>query len=59
MLRSGACWVAADDRDELQAELAELRDPAPAVPFKDLQRVIGHELGDQTATLFAQSPQLS
>ena len=43
----------ADDRDELQAKLAELRDSAPPVPFKEMQRVIEHELGDRIANLFA------
>jgi predicted unusual protein kinase regulating ubiquinone biosynthesis (AarF/ABC1/UbiB family) len=43
----------ADDRDEFQAKLAELRDSAPQVPFKDMQKVIESELGDRTANLFA------
>ena len=43
----------ADDRDELQAKLAELRDSAPPVPFKDMQRVLEHDLGDRITNLFA------
>jgi predicted unusual protein kinase regulating ubiquinone biosynthesis (AarF/ABC1/UbiB family) len=42
----------AEQRDEFQAKLAELRDSAPHVPFKDMQRVIEHELGDRIANLF-------
>jgi len=44
----------ADDRDELQAKLAELRDLAPPVPFRDMQRVLEHELGDRITNLFAE-----
>jgi len=43
----------ADDRDELQAKLAELRDSAPPVPSKDMQRVLEHDLGDRITNLFA------
>jgi predicted unusual protein kinase regulating ubiquinone biosynthesis (AarF/ABC1/UbiB family) len=43
----------ADERDEIQAKLAELRDSAPQVPFKDMQTVIEHELGDRIENLFA------
>jgi predicted unusual protein kinase regulating ubiquinone biosynthesis (AarF/ABC1/UbiB family) len=43
----------ADERDEFQAKLAGLRDSAPRVSFKDMQKVIEHELGDRIANLFA------
>jgi predicted unusual protein kinase regulating ubiquinone biosynthesis (AarF/ABC1/UbiB family) len=42
-----------DERGAVQAKLAELRDSAPEVPFKDMRKVIEHELGDRIANLFA------
>src|SRR4029077_15344677 len=43
-----------DEVDALQAKLAELQDSTPAVPFKDMRKVIEHELGDRIANLFAE-----
>jgi len=40
-------------RDEVQAKLAELHDSAPKAPFKDMQKVIEHDLGDRISNLFA------
>ena len=42
----------AEERDEFQAKLGELRDSAPRVRFKDMQKVIERELGDRIANLF-------
>src|SRR5205807_3871459 len=42
-----------DGRDEFQAKLAELHDSAPKVSFKDMQKVIEHDLGDRISNLFA------
>jgi len=43
-----------DERDELQAKLAELRDSSPQVPFKDMRKVIEHDLEDRIANVFAE-----
>jgi predicted unusual protein kinase regulating ubiquinone biosynthesis (AarF/ABC1/UbiB family) len=43
-----------DQRDELQAKLAELRDSSPQVPFNDMRKVIEHDLEDRIANLFAE-----
>ena len=43
-----------DERGELQAKLAELRDTSPEVPFQEMRKVIEHELGDRIANLFAE-----
>src|SRR5207253_3528828 len=40
-----------DERDELQAKLAELRDSSAQVPFNDMRKVIEHDLGDHIANL--------
>jgi predicted unusual protein kinase regulating ubiquinone biosynthesis (AarF/ABC1/UbiB family) len=42
-----------DGRNEFQAKLAELHDSAPRVSFKDMQKVIEHDLGDRISNLFA------
>jgi predicted unusual protein kinase regulating ubiquinone biosynthesis (AarF/ABC1/UbiB family) len=41
-------------RLEFQAKLAQLHDSAPKAPFKDMQKVIEHELGDRISNLFAE-----
>jgi predicted unusual protein kinase regulating ubiquinone biosynthesis (AarF/ABC1/UbiB family) len=43
----------ADGRDEFQARLAQLHDSAPKASFKDMQKVIEHDLGDRVCNLFA------
>jgi predicted unusual protein kinase regulating ubiquinone biosynthesis (AarF/ABC1/UbiB family) len=43
-----------DDAGAVQAKLAELQRSAPQVPFKDMGKVIEHELGDRIANLFAE-----
>lgn len=43
----------ADELDDFQSRLADLRDSAPQVPFKDMQKVIERDLGDRIAELFA------
>jgi predicted unusual protein kinase regulating ubiquinone biosynthesis (AarF/ABC1/UbiB family) len=41
-------------REEFQAKLARLQSMAPSVPFKDMRRVIEHDLGDKLSNLFAE-----
>jgi predicted unusual protein kinase regulating ubiquinone biosynthesis (AarF/ABC1/UbiB family) len=43
-----------DERGELQAKLAELRDSSVQVPFKDMRKVIEQDLEDRVANLFAE-----
>jgi predicted unusual protein kinase regulating ubiquinone biosynthesis (AarF/ABC1/UbiB family) len=40
-------------QERIQAKLAELRDSAPRVPFKDMRKVITQELGDPLEEVFA------
>ena len=40
-------------QERIQAKLAELRDSAPRVPFKDMRKVITQELGDPLDEVFA------
>jgi len=40
-------------QERIQAKLAELRDSAPRVPFRDMRRVIEQELGDPLDEVFA------
>ena len=40
-------------QERIQAKLAELRDSAPRVPFKDMRKVITQELGDPLDAVFA------
>lgn len=42
-----------DERQEFQATLAQLHDSAPKTSFKDMQKVIEHDLGDRICNLFA------
>jgi predicted unusual protein kinase regulating ubiquinone biosynthesis (AarF/ABC1/UbiB family) len=42
----------ADARDGFQAKLATLRDSAPRVPFKEMQKVIEQDLGDPLSHVF-------
>ncbi len=42
-----------DARDEFQAKLAQLHDSVPKASFKDMQKVIEHDLGDRIGNLFA------
>src|SRR5215212_9651969 len=39
--------------DRFQQKLAELRDAAPVVPFKDMRKVVEQDLGEKLADLFA------
>jgi predicted unusual protein kinase regulating ubiquinone biosynthesis (AarF/ABC1/UbiB family) len=39
-------------RDEFQRKLAELRDAAPTVTFKDMRKVIEEELGEKLSNVF-------
>jgi predicted unusual protein kinase regulating ubiquinone biosynthesis (AarF/ABC1/UbiB family) len=43
-----------DERGSLQARLAELQDSSPRVPFKEMRKVIEHELEDRIDNLFAE-----
>lgn len=43
-----------DERDGLQAKLAELRNSAPRAPFRDMKKVIEQDLGDRVSNLFAE-----
>ncbi|HEY3946253.1 MAG TPA: AarF/ABC1/UbiB kinase family protein [Solirubrobacteraceae bacterium] len=43
----------ADELDDVQTKLAELRNSAPQVPFKEMQKVVEHDLGERIADLFA------
>jgi len=45
--------VPEEHREEFQAKLAELRDAAPKVAFKDMRKVIEQELDDEIGELFA------
>jgi predicted unusual protein kinase regulating ubiquinone biosynthesis (AarF/ABC1/UbiB family) len=45
--------VPEEHREEFQAKLAALRDAAPKVSFKDMRRVIEHELDDDLREVFA------
>jgi predicted unusual protein kinase regulating ubiquinone biosynthesis (AarF/ABC1/UbiB family) len=42
-----------DERDELQAKLAELRDNVPPVPFSKLERLMRHEYGGPLSRVFS------
>ncbi len=42
-----------DGREEFQAKLAQLNDSAPKASFKEMQKVIEHDLGDRISNLFA------
>jgi predicted unusual protein kinase regulating ubiquinone biosynthesis (AarF/ABC1/UbiB family) len=44
----------ADELDGFQAKLAELRDSAPRVSFKDMRKVIEQDLDDRLSNLFAE-----
>jgi predicted unusual protein kinase regulating ubiquinone biosynthesis (AarF/ABC1/UbiB family) len=41
-----------DARDRFQAKLASLRDSAPRVSFKDMRKVIEHDLGERLEDVF-------
>ena len=41
-------------REQFQAKLAELRDAAPKVSFKDMRKVIEQEYGDKLGNVFAE-----
>ena len=41
-------------QERIQAKLAELRDSAPRVPFKDMRKVIEDELGEPLGEVFAE-----
>jgi predicted unusual protein kinase regulating ubiquinone biosynthesis (AarF/ABC1/UbiB family) len=43
-----------DERDALQAKLAELRDDVPPVPFSKLERLIRDELGGPLSRVFSE-----
>jgi predicted unusual protein kinase regulating ubiquinone biosynthesis (AarF/ABC1/UbiB family) len=43
-----------DEAGAVQAKLAELQHSAPQAPFKDMRKVIEHELDDRIANLFAE-----
>src|SRR5918994_2553110 len=45
--------VPEENREEFQAKLAELRDAAPKVNFKDMRKVIEQELDDELGEVFA------
>lgn len=45
--------VPEEQREEFQAKLAELRDAAPKVSFKDMRKVIESELDDELGEVFA------
>jgi predicted unusual protein kinase regulating ubiquinone biosynthesis (AarF/ABC1/UbiB family) len=45
--------VPEEHREEFQAKLAALRDAAPNVSFKEMRKVIEHELDDELAQVFA------
>src|SRR3954467_4031219 len=42
-----------DERDELQSRLAALRDDVPAVPFKDLEKLMRQEFGGPLKDVFS------
>jgi predicted unusual protein kinase regulating ubiquinone biosynthesis (AarF/ABC1/UbiB family) len=42
-----------DQRDELQAKLARLRDDVPPVPFRKLEKLMRQELGGPLSSVFA------
>src|SRR3954452_9537101 len=42
-----------DERDELQSRLAALRDNVPAVPFKDLEKLMRQEFGGPLKDVFS------
>ncbi len=46
--------VPEEQREEFQAKLAELRDAAPKVSFKDMRKVIESELDDELREVFAE-----
>ncbi|HMJ01314.1 MAG TPA: AarF/ABC1/UbiB kinase family protein [Conexibacter sp.] len=46
--------VPEEQREEFQAKLAELRDAAPKVSFKDMRKVIEQELDDELSEVFAE-----
>ncbi len=46
--------VPRDARPEFQRKLAALRDSAPQVPFERMMRVIGEDLGQRPAAVFAE-----
>jgi predicted unusual protein kinase regulating ubiquinone biosynthesis (AarF/ABC1/UbiB family) len=41
-------------QERIQAKLAELRDSAPRVPFKDMRKVIESELGERIGDVFSE-----
>ena len=41
-------------QERIQAKLAELRDAAPRVSFKDMRKVIEHDLGERLADVFTE-----
>ena len=43
-----------DQRDALQAKLAELRDDVPPVPFSKLERLMRHEFGGPLSRVFSE-----
>ncbi|MGH2893963.1 MAG: ABC1 kinase family protein [Solirubrobacteraceae bacterium] len=43
-----------DERDALQAKLAELRDDVPPVPFSKLERLLRHEFGGPLHRVFSE-----
>jgi predicted unusual protein kinase regulating ubiquinone biosynthesis (AarF/ABC1/UbiB family) len=45
-------FVAPEYREQFQAKLAELRDAAPKVSFKDMKKVIEHEYGEKIEDVF-------
>jgi predicted unusual protein kinase regulating ubiquinone biosynthesis (AarF/ABC1/UbiB family) len=40
--------------EEFQARFEDLQDSAPQVPFKDMQKVIEHELGERVSDVFCE-----
>ncbi|MFZ1994899.1 MAG: AarF/ABC1/UbiB kinase family protein, partial [Solirubrobacteraceae bacterium] len=43
-----------DERDALQAKLAELRDDVPPVPFSKIERLLRHEFGGPLTRVFSE-----
>jgi predicted unusual protein kinase regulating ubiquinone biosynthesis (AarF/ABC1/UbiB family) len=43
-----------DELEDFQARFEDLRDSAPQVPFKDMQRVIERELGERLSDVFCE-----
>ena len=44
----------AGESEDFQARFEDLRDSAPQVPFKDMQRVIERELGERLSEVFCE-----